>query len=107
LRLSEDFAEQARATREAVSDEAIWHRVMAEYPELKVWVARNKTVPLSILRILATDDDPSVRREVAGKRKLDDELFVALAADEDERVRVALIANPKCPAILKETLRHE
>lgn len=107
LRLSDDLAEQTRATHEAVSDEAIWHIVIAQHPDLKVWVVRNKTVPLSILRILAVDENPSVRREVAGKRKLDDALFMALAADKDESVRAALIANQKCPVTLKAARHHE
>jgi hypothetical protein len=107
LRLSDDSAEQARATHEAVSDDAIWHEVIAEHPELKVWVVRNKTVPLSILRILATDNDPRVRREVAGKRKLDDALLAALCADRDEGVRRVVLTNPKCPAALKGAFRDE
>ena len=90
-----------------MSDEAIWQQVIAEHPEIKIWVVRNKTVPLSMLRILATDADTSVRWEVAGKRKLDDALFEALCADRDESVRRVVLTNAKCPAVLRETLRHE
>jgi hypothetical protein len=106
LRLSYDIADQARATHEAVSEEEIWHVLMVQHPDLKIWIVRNKTVPLSILRILATDVNPDVRREVAGKRKLDAAIFAVLATDNDERVRAALMSNPKCPVALKETLRQ-
>jgi hypothetical protein len=92
LRTSEDPAEQARATHEE-APEQIWRDVIAEHPALKIWVVRNKTVPLSILRILARDPDARIRREVAGKRKLDAALFALLAADDDESVRFAVRNN--------------
>ncbi len=93
LRLSDDPAEQARATHEAVVNLTIWQDVMTNYPDLKIWVVRNKTVPLEILRLLATDPDPRVRREVAGKRKVDHALFLQLMADPDESVRFAARNN--------------
>jgi hypothetical protein len=102
LRLSADPAEQARATHEAASDD-VWHAVIANHPDLKIWVVRNKTVSLPILRILATDPDPKVRREVAGKRKLDASLFAMLAADPDESVSFALLNNEKCPVHIRST----
>jgi N-acyl-D-aspartate/D-glutamate deacylase len=100
LRLSDDAAEQARATHEAAEDEEIWHNVIAIHPELKIWVVHNKTVPLSVLRLLGTDDDPRVRRAVARKRKLDRALFDVLAKDGDESVRWAVFANAKYSANL-------
>lgn len=106
LRVSEDPAEQTRSTHQA-ADEKVWRAVIADTPELKVWVARNKTVPLEILRLLATDADPCVRREVAAKRKLDHALFAALAKDPDEIVRRAIGLNAKCPAEIKESRANQ
>ena len=102
LRVNKDPAEQARATHEA-ADESVRRAVIADYPELKIWVVRNKTIPLEILRLLAIDADPRVRSEVATKRKLDDALFATLAKDSDESVRRAVALNAKCPAEIKES----
>ncbi|NEX94857.1 hypothetical protein [Caulobacter sp. 17J65-9] len=99
LRTSDDLDEQDRATHEP-ADEQVWLEVVARFPELRSWVARNKTVPLSILRLLAADPDPDVRSEVAMKRKLDRALFEALADDPDPGVRRRLIWNRQTPADL-------
>jgi hypothetical protein len=102
---SADPAEQARARHES-ADEAVWQQVIADYPDLQIWVVRNKTVPLSILRILARSRNVHVRREVAGKRKLDEALFGQLAHNDDESVRFALLNNPKCPAHIRATINE-
>ncbi len=101
LRLSDDPSEQARATHEAMAHHRIWQDIIAHHPDLKIWVVRNKTVPLDVLRQLALDADPRVRREVAGKRKLDRALFLQLVMDADESVRTALQNNAKLPIDLK------
>jgi hypothetical protein len=105
LRMSSDLAEQARATHDAADDE-VWRDVIVHHPDLKIWVVRNKTVSLAILRMLAIDPDPRVRREVARKRKLDDALFAALAADTDEAVRFTLLTNSKCPAHIRALIEE-
>jgi hypothetical protein len=64
LRTSDDLATQRRATVEEASDD-VWFEVIDRYPDMRVWVARNKTVPHIVLDRLARDLDPSVRREVA------------------------------------------
>jgi hypothetical protein len=103
LRQSNDRAEQARASHAAAPD-SVWIDVIRLYPELRKWVAHNKTVPLKILRILASDHDRHVRRTVATKRKLDRALFEALANDVDEGVRRAIANNAKCPAKIRDRL---
>jgi hypothetical protein len=107
LRLSDDPAEQDRATREAAADDAVWRDVTARYPDVKIWVVRNKTIPIALLHALAADPDPKVRREVAGKRKLDDALFATLARDPDEGVRLAVLNNAKCPSHIRAILEKE
>jgi hypothetical protein len=90
LRQSLDPAEQTRATQEAAESDQVWQDVVTQFPELKVWVVRNKKVSLDILRRLSTDPDPRIRREVASKRKLDADLIAALEKDPDPNVRQQL-----------------
>jgi hypothetical protein len=103
LRESEDPAEYRRAAAEPASLE-VWREVVASRPDLRFWVAHNKTVPLEILRDLASDPDPRVRAMVADKRKLDAELFERLAGDPDADVRARLASNAKAPRAVLERL---
>jgi hypothetical protein len=102
LRRSDKPEEYGRAASEP-ADEAVWREVIHSYPDMRVWVAHNKAVPLEILRILAKDDDVRVRSMVARKRKLDKALFMDLAHDRDESVRHSVACNGKAPA---EVLRY-
>lgn len=95
LRASDDAEEQRRAALD-YADVAVWLEVIDRYPELRQWVAHNKTVPLSILQILAKDGHRRVRRSVAVKRKLDSGLF-ELLAHEAASVRHAIACNRKAP----------
>lgn len=86
--------------RRAAHDEAplqVWVDVIERFPEMRSWVAHNKTVPLVVLELLATDDDPSVRCAVADKRKLTPDLFRTLATDHDVAVRARVAYNRKVP----------
>lgn len=95
LRQSEDPDEYGRAS----TDEAplnVWLSVIDRFPELRSWVAHNKTVPLEVLERLASDPDATVRATVASKRKLSAELQSILRADGDASVRERLASNAKC-----------
>ncbi len=96
LRTSPDHDRQ-RLAATLPAPEAVWLAVIDAYPDMRLWVAQNKTVPLAVLRRLAADPDADVRRMVAMKRKCDAELFGRLAADPDPNVRVAVALNPKAP----------
>jgi hypothetical protein len=61
----------------------------------------------SVLRVAARDPDPHVRLAVAYKRKLDADLFAALAADEEEAVRARIAWNRKVPRSLLEQLADD
>jgi hypothetical protein len=57
--------------RSAAHDEAVertWRDVIARFPEMRFWVAQNKTVPLSVLEDLRSDPDERVRSMVRAKR---------------------------------------
>lgn len=96
LRSSDDPSDYERAAAGSASD-TVWLEVIAQYPDMRFWVAQNKTVPLTVLKVLGLDPDARVRSMVASKRKLDAALFEVLARDRDEGVRATLARNPKVP----------
>ena len=104
--MSDDPDEYRRAAHEEASEQ-VWLDVIARFPEMRKWVAHNKTVPVGILAVLATDSDFEVRWWVAWKRKLTRDLFDQLSNDVDPRVRAHVACNPKCPEDILEKLRHD
>ena len=96
LRNSSVPEEYGRSAHEE-ADESVWLDVINKFPEMKCWVAHNKTIPISILRILADDPSSDVRYSVALKRKLDKATFNKLSRDADESVRQRLTFNKKIP----------
>ena len=96
LRSSEAPEEYIRAVQEEASD-TVWMDVISKFPEMKEWVAHNRTVPLNILNILSQDMNDSVRATVASKRKLSPELFELLSKDRSEVVRERVAYNKKAP----------
>jgi len=111
IRSAKEFIElrtnnNERATYDK-AQKSVWLKVIREYPDFKEWVVHNKTVPLSILRILATDSDPKVRFAVAMKRKCEPTILEQLAKDEDETVRVRVAYNQKTPAHVLDKLRTD
>lgn len=95
--------EYHRAAHEEAS-ELVWFDVIKKYPEMKSWVAHNKTVPITVLEYLAKDKDSDVRAGVARKRKLSRNLFVLLSQDTDVSVLYTLAGNPKIPNDIFEAL---
>jgi hypothetical protein len=51
LRTSEDSAEYNPAAARDAADET-WLDLIERFPEMRFWVAQNKTLPLSVLEIL-------------------------------------------------------
>ena len=92
LRTSDRPEQYLRAANEPAPLE-IWHELVEKYPEMKVWVARNKTVPMQILEQLAGDPESDVRFAVATKNKLSRKLMLMLARDTEPSVRVRIVYN--------------
>lgn len=103
LRVSNKMEEYSRAAVEDAPLE-VWMDVVGRYPEMKKWVALNKTVPMEILRTLAVDPDWEVRATVASKRKLEGDLFELLSRDAVVAVRVQVARNAKVPANILDRL---
>jgi hypothetical protein len=96
LRTSSAKADYDRAASEEAPIE-VWRDLVKNHPDMKSWVAHNKTVPMEILEILAADRESDVRNAVARKRKLTKPLFEKLARDADEGVRLAVAYNANTP----------
>lgn len=103
LRTSELPDDYHRAAHEEASD-TVWRELVADHPEMRLWVAHNKTVPVAILELLHTDSSADVRCTVARKRKLPERLQQVLAADSDASVRHALACNAKVAHAALQTL---
>jgi hypothetical protein len=104
LRRSDDPAEQRRAT----TDEApvyVWLDVIERYPDLRRWVARNKTTPAEMLDRLARDPDPQVRWDVAITNRTPPTTLTLLAGDDDESVRARVARHRHTPDDVVERLR--
>ena len=108
-----ESAEQFRSLRESeVSDEhhraahdtaplQVWLDTIKRMPEMRFWVAQNKTVPVDVLQLLADDPDSNVRDMVARKRKLPESLQLKLTTDPTPSVRNALACNAQAtPRVL-------
>lgn len=94
LRESELAVEYDRARQDEAPLE-VWLDIIERMPDMRFWVAYNKTVPISVLECLADDIDPRVREMVARKRKIPESLQIKLATDSDSAVRCALATNAK------------
>lgn len=94
LRESEHAAEYHRAAHDEAPLE-VWLDILRRMPEMRFWVAQNKTIPVVVLQQLADDPDASVRGMVARKRKIPEALQRKLATDADNSVRSALAYNAK------------
>lgn len=106
LRESEDRLEQLRAVHEELPLE-IWLEIIEEFPDARWSVARNKTVPLEVLEILAKDPDERVRWMVVRKRKLTVDILRVLAVDSDETVRADVARHRRADAELLDVLARD
>ena len=103
LGVSEIPEEYLRAAEEE-APLPVWMDVISRFPEMRMWAALNKKIPIEILEILACDESASVRAAVADKRKLTLELFDLLARDHSEIVRLRVAYNKKLPIHLLKQL---
>jgi hypothetical protein len=106
LRTSDRRDEYATAAEDDAPLE-VWMNVIERFPEMREWVAHNKTVPLEILELLAKDQSPKVRSVVADKRKLSSDLFDLLSRDSHEVVRQRVAYNRKVPLDVLKRLAED
>ena len=96
LRTSEKPEEYRRAAAEPAAPE-VWFSIIADYPEMRFWVAQNKTIPPVVLERLSEDADARVRAMVARKGSATEVVLRRLARDQDDGVRLAVARNQRTP----------
>jgi hypothetical protein len=106
LRTSTDPDEYRRAAHEPATDE-VWLDVISGYPEMRQWVAQNKTVTGTILELLSRDPDPAVRFVVAMRHQATPDILQRLAEDPEETVRARVALNKRTPEIVLERLLND
>lgn len=106
LRSSSDPAMYSRAAHDQAPLE-VWREVIARHPDLRFWVAQNKTVQLEILAFLAGDPDRRVRSMVARKRSLTAEILERMSFDDDESVRYSVACHRNTPLAVLERLAED
>jgi hypothetical protein len=106
LRTSGDPQEYKRAAHEAAVDD-VWFDVIDRFPDMRLWVARNKTASAAVLERLAGDPDPRVRFEVAMANRVDVDLLRSLATDPDESVRARVAHHKRTPVEVLAVLRQD
>lgn len=94
---SEDPTERRRAAWEA-ADTHVWVALIAEYPEMRFWVANNRTIPPEIMRALAADEDWRVRDRIASKNSCPSDVLEVLSADSHDAVASAVAGHPNTPS---------
>jgi len=94
LRLSDNMEEYLKAAWDEAPFE-VWLQVIETYPEMREWVAHNKSIPIEIMEILADDADERVRFNVATKNRLPESLQMKLAKDLDSSIRKRIVYNKK------------
>lgn len=106
LRTSSKSEEYLRAGREEASNE-VWLELIENYPDMRVWVARNRTINKDIKIVLSKDKDPLVRSAIATKYPLDRELYCQLSKDTNEVVRSDIAYNKKTPLDILKKMSEE
>lgn len=106
LRTSTDPQEYERAAHEAAVDE-VWFDVIDRFPDMRQWVAHNKTTSAAVLERLAGDPDPRVRVQVAMANRVDVDLLRSLASDPDESVRARVAHHKRTPVDVLSAMRQD
>ena len=96
LRNSKSPSEYLKAANETAPVN-VWLDVISRFPDMKIWVAHNKTVQIEVLEQLARDPDPNVRTAVAMKNKLTPSLIQLLSTDPAAAVRERIAYHKKTP----------
>ncbi|WP_414512998.1 hypothetical protein [Nostoc sp. PCC 9305] len=106
LRLAEDTEISVREVAATINAPVSVLELLAqdEQVEVRIKVATNPNTPISVLQLLAGDENSSVRTAAASNSQLPETILTQLANDEKVEVRRAVAQNPNTPAPIRETL---
>ncbi|MBK8224689.1 MAG: hypothetical protein IPK73_27085 [Candidatus Obscuribacter sp.] len=104
LRTSEDPDQYRRAAHETAPPE-VWLAIIENYPEMRQWVAHNKTIPTDVYFALyekckdcaSGTDEWHTKIMLAMKGSCPSDLLEQLASDVDESVRDSVARNKHTP----------
>ena len=96
LRLSKIKEEYERSAW-APAPDAVWAEVIDRWPELRVWVAHNRSIPAHVIERLAADPDADVRNRIAEKHALAPAVLERLLEDPEPGVRLTAARNQAAP----------
>ncbi|MFY1672570.1 hypothetical protein ACN27G_21820 [Plantactinospora sp. WMMB334] len=94
---SDDPDERRRSTWEDALPQ-VWKTLVDDHPEMRFWVAHNRTVPEEILRILAVDPEWRVRHRVASRRSCPSGILELLSNDTYDSVASLVAGHPNAPS---------
>jgi len=94
---SDDPDERRRSAWEAALPQ-VWKSLVENHPEMRFWVAGNRTVPDVILRILAIDPEWRVRHRVASRKSCPSDILELLSNDTHDSIVSLVAGHPNTPS---------
>ncbi|MEU8222521.1 hypothetical protein [Kribbella sp. NPDC048915] len=107
LRRSWDGTDWQRIKRDEAPLE-VWLEIVREHPDMRFWVAFNRTLPAEVVRLLSQDSDWRVRARIASRKDAPGDVLAALSADPHDAVAASVAGNPGTPddALTRLTGHH-
>jgi len=106
LRASGDAGDFRRIKQEE-APLGVWYDIVENHPDMRFWVAFNRTIPAEVMRILACDPDWRVRDKVASRKDTPGDILELLSGDLHEAVLSSVAGNSGTPvAALRDLSRH-
>ena len=102
---SPDPAERHRAAWEEAPD-GVWSELASGHLDMRFWVANNRTIPPSVMRVLASDSDWRVRDRIASKNSCPSDILELLSADSHDSVASVVAGHPNTPDAALHRLAH-
>jgi hypothetical protein len=95
---SDDPDERRRSAWEDALPQ-VWRSLVKGHPEMRFWVAHNRTVPEEMLRILAVDPEWRVRHRVASRRSCSSDILELLSNDTNDSIASLVAGHPNTPSL--------
>lgn len=94
---SDDPDERRRSAWEDALPQ-VWKSLVEDHPDMRYWVAHNRTVPEEVLRILAADPEWRVRHRVASRRSCPSDILELLSNDTHDSIASLVAGHQNTPS---------